>query len=75
MSRQSPRLLVAVCLVAGLVAWSRLGPEYARAMRPRAFPNPDFFQNWASARNHRIGRPVYSPHTATILLSLGRPQG
>jgi hypothetical protein len=73
MSRQSPRLLVAVCLVAGLVAWSRLGPEYARAMRPRAFPNPDFFQDWASARNHRIGRPVYSPHTATIPLYLGRP--
>ncbi len=73
MSRPAPRLLIAVCLVAGLVAWSRLGPEYARAMRPRAFPNPDFFQDWASARNHRIGLPVYSPHTATIPLYLGRP--
>jgi hypothetical protein len=73
MSRPAPRLFVAVCLIAGLVAWCKLGPEYARAMRPRAFPNPDFFQDWASARNHRIGRPVYSPHTETIPLYLGRP--
>jgi alpha-1,2-mannosyltransferase len=42
-------------------------------MRPHAFPNPDFFQDWASARNHRFGLPVYSPHTATIPLYLGRP--
>lgn len=66
------RLLVAVCLVAGIAAWSRVGPEYARAMRPRPFPNPDFFQDWASARNHWIGLPVYAPHTATIPLYLGR---
>ncbi len=73
MSRPAPRLFLAVCLVAVLATWCKLGPEYARAMRPRAFPNPDFFQDWASARNHRTGRPVYSPHTATIPLYLGRP--
>jgi hypothetical protein len=73
MSRPAPRLIVAVCLVLGVVAWCRLGPEFVRAMRPRAFPCPDFFQDWASARNHRTGRPVYSPHTATIPLYLGRP--
>src|SRR5262249_1315880 len=73
MSRQAPPFLVAVCLVAGLVAWSRLGPEYVRGVRPRAFPTPASFQDWASARNHRFGLPVYSPHTATIPLYLGRP--
>jgi hypothetical protein len=73
MSRPAPRPVVLVCLALGLVAWCRLGPEFARAMRPRAFPCPDFFQDWASARNHLTGRPVYSPHTATIPLYLGRP--
>jgi hypothetical protein len=72
-SARPPRFLVAACLVLGLVAWCRLGPEFARALRPRAHPNPDFFQDWASARNFRTGVPVYAPHSATIPMYLGRP--
>jgi hypothetical protein len=68
------RAIVVLCLVAGAVAWARLGREYAERMRPSAQASPDFYQEWASARNYRIGLPVYSPHAATMPLYLGRPQ-
>ena len=63
-----------LCLVAGAVAWGRLGGEYARQLRPDAKDPTDFLQEWASARNHLNGLPVYSPHAVTIPLYLGRPQ-
>jgi hypothetical protein len=68
------RALVIVCLIAGAVGWSWLGSGYAGMLRPHGPPNPDYFQDWASARNHHLGRPVYSPHTTTIPLYLGRAQ-
>jgi hypothetical protein len=68
------RILAALCLIAGVVAWSRLGPEYVRMLRPAPRSSPDFYQEWASARNYRLGLPVYSPHAVTMPLHLGRPQ-
>src|SRR5581483_464651 len=63
-----------VCLVVAAGLWIRLGPAYAEKLRPGTDPTPDFFQDWASARNHRGGLPVYSPQATTIPLYLGRPQ-
>lgn len=71
---RTSRLMVAVCLIAGAVAWARLGGEYAKQMRPKPDASPDFYQDWASARNFLNGLPVYSPHEMTMPLYLGRPQ-
>jgi hypothetical protein len=71
---RASRALVIVCLIAGAVAWAKLGPEYAKRLQPFGEKNPDYFQDWASARNFRAGRPVYSPHSLTIPLYLGRAQ-
>lgn len=71
---RTSRLMVAVCLIAGAVAWTRLGGEYAERMRPKPDASPDFYQDWASARNYLNGLPVYSPHEMTMPLYLGRPQ-
>ncbi|MHB1557917.1 MAG: glycosyltransferase family 87 protein [Isosphaeraceae bacterium] len=71
---RASRLMVAVCLIAGAVAWARLGGEYAGQMRPKPDASPDFYQDWASARNSLNGLPVYSPHEMTMPLYLGRPQ-
>src|SRR6185437_967640 len=48
--------------------------DYAAMFRPRAQASPDFYQDWASARNYLRGLPVYSPHAETMPLYLGRPQ-
>jgi len=60
-----------------LVVWWR-GPSYRRALRPDYFPDapsllllPDFFQEWASARNWLEGLPVYTPQEATAARYLG----
>ncbi len=47
---RTSRLMVVVCLVAGTLAWLRLGGEYAKQMRPSPQASPDFYQDWASAR-------------------------
>ncbi len=62
--------------LAVLVGWWR-GPSYVRAFRPAFFPGghwlflPDWFQEWASARNFLRGRPVYTPQEVTVELYLG----
>jgi hypothetical protein len=66
------RVIVILCLIAGTTAWARLGPEYVKMLRPHGPLNPDYFQDWASARNYWAGRPVYTPHSTTIPLYLGR---
>lgn len=71
---RTSRLMVAVCLIAGAVAWVRLGGEYAERMRPKPDASPDFYQDWASARNYLNGIAVYSPHETTMPMYLGRPQ-
>ncbi len=63
-----------LCLVLAAGAWVGLGPAYARILRPATKSRPDFFQDWASAKNYRGGLPVYTLHSRTIPLYLGRPQ-
>src|SRR5713226_8664068 len=63
-------------LLAGVVIWWR-GPSYLRAVRPDFIPDgpyiflPDFFQEWASARNRLEGLPVYTPQEVTAARCLG----
>jgi Glycosyltransferase family 87 len=68
------RVLSVLFLLLGAVAWWQLGPAYVRVLRPAAQASPDFYQDWASARNHRLGLPVYSCHAMTMPLHLNRPQ-
>jgi hypothetical protein len=71
---RTSRTIAVLCLVAGAVAWSQLGPAYVRVLRPPTDPGPDYLQDWASAKSYWAGLPVYSPHSTTIPLHLGRPQ-
>jgi hypothetical protein len=63
-------------LLAGLALWWK-GPSYIRAFEPQYFPPghwfflPDFFQEWASARNRFNGLSIYTPHEVTIERYLG----
>ncbi len=63
-------------LLAGLVCWWR-GPDYRRAFELELFPSggaffqPDFFQEWASARNRFNDLPIYTPHAITLERYLG----
>jgi alpha-1,2-mannosyltransferase len=66
--------MVALCAIVGFGAWAWLGPSYAKVLRPPTDPGPDFLQDWASARSYWVGRPVYTPHSVTIPMYLGRPQ-
>src|SRR6266849_5031358 len=53
------------------------GPSYLRAFRPDFFPPgyplflPDFFQEWASARNFLEGLPVYTSQEVTLERYIG----
>lgn len=68
------RLMMVVCLIAGAVAWTRLGPDYIRMLRPSVKASPDFYQEWGSARNYRLGLPVYTSHAVSMPIHLHRPQ-
>ncbi len=68
------RLLHAACLALGVLAWCRLAPAYGQVLKPSPEASPDFYQDWASARNFRIGMPVYSRHDLTMPIHLGREQ-
>src|SRR5262245_18834113 len=70
----SSRVMVVLCLIAGAVAWTRLGPEYVRQFRPSPEASPDFYQEWGSARNYRLGLPVYTAHSVSMPIHLKRPQ-
>ncbi len=58
-------------LLADLALWWR-GAELLRFVNPRILPTPaglfvpDFFQEWASARNCLTGLPVYTSHAVTL---------
>ncbi len=68
---------VALSLVtaAGLLWWQ--GPAYRRAFAPDFHPDghwlfvPDFYQEWASARNFFERLPVYASHEVTLPRYLG----
>jgi hypothetical protein len=42
-------------------------PSFVRNLRPRPEEMPDFYQEWASARNYFEGMPIYSPHSISSL--------
>jgi hypothetical protein len=58
-------------LVAGIVGWWR-GPAFRLAFEPNFYPRggwffqPDFFQEWASARNRFNDLPIYASHAITL---------
>ena len=66
--------MIAVCAIVGIGAWVWLGPTYVKVLRPPMEPGPDYLQDWASARSYWFGLPIYSRHSTTIPLYLGRPQ-
>ncbi len=68
------RSMKVLCLVLTAVAWIRLGPSYGKVLRPPTNPRPDYFQDWASARNYWGGLPIYSAHSTTLSLYLNRTQ-
>ena len=43
-----------------------LGPLCVEAMRPARGRVNHFYQDWASARNYRVGLPIYTRHSASI---------
>jgi hypothetical protein len=52
-------------LAAGLVGcWQ--GPSFVKDLRPEPNHPLDFFQEWASARNHFAGLPVYLPQRESL---------
>jgi hypothetical protein len=48
------------------------GQAFLDSLREPATPPGDFFQEWASARNHLEGRPVYENQEKTLPLYLNR---
>lgn len=63
-------------VLGGMVCWWR-GPAFRRAFEPEFFPSgpllflPDFFQEWASARNRLNGLPIYTSQEVTLERYLG----
>ncbi|HZW31553.1 MAG TPA: glycosyltransferase family 87 protein [Isosphaeraceae bacterium] len=69
-----PKTLVAVgWLSLGLCGWLVMGSIYVHALRPAPDRITDFFQDWASARNHWVGLPVYTHHAKSFPRYLGLP--
>lgn len=69
------RYIIFWLLLAGLACW-RYGPTYRRAFQVELYPSgvlflPDFFQDWASARNRFQGLPIYTSQFITLERYLG----
>jgi hypothetical protein len=47
------------------------GPDFMAGLQVPARSLPDFFQEWASARNYFEGLPIYTKHWTTAPLYLG----
>ena len=58
---------------AGSVGWLWLGPVWLKAMRPEPDRINDFYQDWGSAQNYRIGLPIYTHHATSVPRHLGLP--
>jgi alpha-1,2-mannosyltransferase len=72
-----PRARLTFWVLAALAILCWRGPALADAFettlfRPRLFL-PDFFQEWASARNALEGYPVYTPHKISVKRLLNLP--
>jgi hypothetical protein len=68
-----PSQVVATILWLGIAcwSWSLLGQTWLTAMQPRPDQIIDFYQDWGSARNHRVGLPIYTHHSISIPRHLG----
>lgn len=70
------RYIVLWLLLAGLACWWR-GPSFRRAFEVEFYPSgsllflPDFFQEWASARNRFQGLPIYTSQGIALEKYLG----
>lgn len=66
-------LLACMSLACVVIAWR--GSVWLTALQPGTYYQrhflPDFFQEWASARNYYVGLPIYAPHEVTLPLYLG----
>lgn len=66
---------VLLALAAACLALFWRGPAWLEALRPTTYQQrhflPDFFQDWASARNYYTGMPIYAPLEETLPLYLG----
>lgn len=58
-------------VLAVVAVWHR-GPAFLTAMQPAEGRYYDFFQEWASARNHLEGLPVYTEHHESLLRHTGK---
>jgi alpha-1,2-mannosyltransferase len=68
---RSPLPVVLACLALAIMGLYVYGPAYLDAMQPPHDRITDYFQDWASARNHLTGRPVYTEHAVSLPLYLG----
>jgi len=64
-------LIVALSLSLGCWGWFSFGPTWVAAMRPAPDQIIDYYQDWGSARNYRVGLPVYTSHSTSIPRHLG----
>jgi hypothetical protein len=75
MSQKNKYKIVSICLYlissASVAIW--LGPGFLEHIARTRRDIPDFFQEYASARNWREGIPIYERHEVTIPRYLGRP--
>lgn len=69
------RNLILLAVAVLVVIWR--APAFRLAFQPNSFPPgkgfflPDFFQEWASARNYLEGLPIYTPHEITVARYFG----
>ena len=59
-------ITAALWLILAFWGWLWFGPMWATAMKPRPDQIIDFYQDWGSARNYRVGLPIYTPHAISI---------
>jgi hypothetical protein len=71
--QSSPRVWLGRLLgtAAALAVLCFQGPPFVENLRPPRTVIYDFFQEWASARNHFEGLPVYSDQNVTVVHYLG----
>ncbi len=68
-------ILLWLILTASVYWWR--GPALRLALEPNCYPpgsglfQPDFFQEWASARNLSNRLPIYAPHEITLKRHVG----
>jgi hypothetical protein len=62
-------LFLVGCHLVGPVGFWSIDP-----IRVLSYQSNDYFQDWASARNHFVGMPVYTPHAKSIPFYLERPR-